>query len=76
MKIIFGLLSLFWLLPNVYAEKKVMVFIALCDNKTQGILPVSPKIGNGDVPEVTVPKIFQKTRSKKPFLRHYSLWWD
>lgn len=28
--------------------KQVRVFIALCDNKTQGIVPVGAKIGNGD----------------------------
>ncbi len=28
--------------------KKVHVFVALCDNATQGIIPVPPKIGNGD----------------------------
>jgi hypothetical protein len=31
--------------------KDISVFIALCDNKTQGIIPVSAKIGNGDDPE-------------------------
>lgn len=30
------------------AVKKVHVFVALCDNKTQGIQPVGKKIGNGD----------------------------
>lgn len=32
----------------VFAGKKVKVFVALCDNKTQGIMPVGAKIGNGD----------------------------
>ena len=32
-------------------DKEIRVFIALCDNKTQGIIPVSPKIGNGDDPD-------------------------
>jgi hypothetical protein len=31
--------------------KRVRVFVALCDNKTQGIVPVGEKIGNGDDPE-------------------------
>lgn len=31
--------------------KQVRVFVALCDNKTQGIIPVGAKIGNGDDPE-------------------------
>lgn len=33
------------------AEKSVRVFVALCDNKTQGIIPVGEKIGNGDLPD-------------------------
>lgn len=33
------------------APKKVRVFVALCDNKTQGIVPVGEKIGNGDDPD-------------------------
>lgn len=33
------------------APKQVRVFIALCDNKTQGIAPVGAKIGNGDDPD-------------------------
>ncbi len=32
------------------APKKVAVFVALCDNATQGIIPVSPKIGDGNKP--------------------------
>jgi hypothetical protein len=30
--------------------KKVAVFVALCDNATQGIVPVGPKIGDGNKP--------------------------
>jgi hypothetical protein len=33
------------------APKQVRVFVSLCDNKTQGIMPVGEKIGNGDDPE-------------------------
>jgi hypothetical protein len=33
------------------AEKVVHVFVALCDNATQGIVPVPAKIGNGDDPD-------------------------
>lgn len=33
------------------APKKVGVFVALCDNATQGIIPVSAKIGDGNKPE-------------------------
>ena len=29
------------------AQKVVHVFVALCDNKNQGIVPVPEKIGNG-----------------------------
>lgn len=36
----------------VHAEpKSVRVFVALCDNKSQGIIPVGEKIGNGDDPD-------------------------
>lgn len=30
------------------APKQIRVFVALCDNKTQGIVPVGQKIGNGN----------------------------
>jgi len=33
------------------APKQIKVFVALCDNKTQGIVPVGAKIGNGDDPD-------------------------
>ena len=33
------------------ASRQVRVFVALCDNKTQGIQPVGAKIGDGDVPD-------------------------
>ena len=33
------------------APKQVRVFVALCDNKTQGIQPVGQKLGNGDDPD-------------------------
>src|SRR5688572_4978594 len=36
------------------AERSIRVFIALCDNKTQGILPVGEKIGNGDDPDANL----------------------
>ncbi|BCX48110.1 conserved hypothetical protein [Haloferula helveola] len=32
-------------------EKSIRVFVALCDNATQGIVKVGEKIGNGDDPE-------------------------
>jgi hypothetical protein len=31
--------------------RQIRVFVALCDNKTQGIVPVGEKIGNGDDPD-------------------------
>lgn len=34
--------------------KQVCVFVALCDNKTQGIVPVGAKIGNGDDPDANL----------------------
>ena len=43
------LLILFFTMIAVHAApKEIRVFIALCDNKTQGIVPVGEKIGNGD----------------------------
>jgi len=33
------------------APKKVAVFVALCDNATQGIIPVPAKIGDGNKPD-------------------------
>ena len=40
---------------TVCAEtRNIRVFIALCDNETQGIAPVGKKIGNGDDPEANL----------------------
>jgi hypothetical protein len=36
------------------APKQIRVFVALCDNKTQGIVPVGEKIGNGDDPDANL----------------------
>jgi hypothetical protein len=36
------------------APKQVRVFVALCDNKSQGIVPVGAKIGNGDDPDANL----------------------
>lgn len=39
----------------VHAESRsVRVFVSLCDNETQGIVPVGEKIGNGDDPEANL----------------------
>jgi hypothetical protein len=34
--------------------KRVRAFVALCDNKSQGIVPVPARIGNGDDPETNL----------------------
>lgn len=36
------------LLQSVVAARSIEVFVALCDNKTQGIVPVGKAIGDGD----------------------------
>lgn len=38
-------------IPFKNTSKVIHVFVALCDNKYQGIVPVPPKIGNGQDPE-------------------------
>jgi hypothetical protein len=35
---------------SLSANRTVHVFVALCDNEHQGIVPVAPKFGNGDDP--------------------------
>jgi hypothetical protein len=35
---------------SLSAHRTVHVFVALCDNEYQGIVPVAPKFGNGDNP--------------------------
>jgi hypothetical protein len=43
---------LFFILPFfIPAQKTIHVFVALCDNKNQGIVPVNAKIGNGQDPK-------------------------
>ena len=37
--------------PLMAVPKKVAVFVALCDNASQGIIPVPAKIGDGNKPE-------------------------
>jgi len=52
MKAVFTALTLFIAFSTASAkDKSIRVFVALCDNKTQGIIPVSKKIGDGDVPD-------------------------
>src|SRR5687767_1183894 len=50
MRPLFLFLLLLLLAPCPAAERVVHVFVALCDNASQGIQPVPPKIGNGDDP--------------------------
>jgi hypothetical protein len=43
---------IFFLLPLLHsAQKTIHVFVALCDNINQGIVPVPEKIGNGQDPK-------------------------
>tara|TARA_R110002096_G_scaffold4501_25_gene21223 strand:+ start:24820 stop:25536 length:717 start_codon:yes stop_codon:yes gene_type:complete len=42
----------FGFLATVHAEpRSIRVFVALCDNETQGIIPVGARIGNGNDPD-------------------------
>lgn len=45
------LLCLFLASPIHAETKSIRVFVALCDNKSQGIIPVGERIGNGDDPD-------------------------
>lgn len=45
------ILALLLVIPAWGAPKKVAVFVALCDNATQGIIPVPAKIGDGNKPD-------------------------
>jgi hypothetical protein len=54
------------------APKQVRVFVALCDNKTQGIMPVGEKIGNGDDPESNL--YWGCSDGFGSFFRHSSRW--
>ena len=48
------LLGLLFARGAVADEKSVRVFVALCDNKNQGIVPVGAKIGDGDKPDANL----------------------
>ena len=43
--------ALLLVVPVWAAPKKVAVFVALCDNASQGIIPVPAKIGDGNKPD-------------------------
>jgi hypothetical protein len=45
------LLCLTLLAPARAAEKRIAVFVGLCDNETQGIVKVGAKIGDGNKPD-------------------------
>ncbi len=42
---------LIFAIPSLAAEKRIAVFVGLCDNATQGIVKVGAKIGDGDKPD-------------------------
>jgi hypothetical protein len=46
------------------APKKVMVFVALCDNATQGIIPVSRIPRPLDLPGNLIPKTLWQHRDR------------
>ena len=48
--------ALFFVLATAKADdpKSVRLFVALCDNESQGIVPVPEKIGDGDVPDANL----------------------
>lgn len=55
MKALLTALTLFVAFSTASAkDKSIRVFIALCDNKTQGIIPVGKKIGDGNVPDANL----------------------
>ena len=71
MRLLFFLL-LSTTLPALAAERVIHVFVALCDNASQGIQPVPAKIGNGDDPANNlywgcdgVPAVFAKSKAWK-----------
>ncbi|WP_157135121.1 hypothetical protein [Leptonema illini] len=45
------LFGMFLLTMPLQAEKRIIVFVALADNDWQGIVLVSPQLGDGDNPE-------------------------
>jgi len=52
---VLGLLLLTLAVASAGDERRsIRVFVALCDNATQGIQPVGAKIGNGDDPEANL----------------------
>ncbi len=55
MKVIILIVCLLTCGNFIHAEEKIIhVFVALCDNATQGIAPVGRAIGNGDKPDANL----------------------
>jgi hypothetical protein len=50
MKPLFTVFAFLLLAISINAQRTIHVFVALCDNKYQGIVPVPEKIGNGQDP--------------------------
>jgi len=53
-------------------EKSIRVFVALCDNASQGIVPVPQRIGNGDQPDANL--YWGCTEGLKAFFRASRQW--
>ena len=58
--------------PARKTQKTIHIFVALCDNKTQGIVPVSPVLGNGDDPRNNL--YWGAMYGTKTFLRRSKAW--
>ena len=54
MKKILFILAMFTLIQITKATKTIHVYVALCDNKYQGIVPVPDRIGNGQNPNTNL----------------------
>ncbi|MFT5905727.1 MAG: hypothetical protein ACI9E1_001327 [Cryomorphaceae bacterium] len=77
---IFGLLACLLTCCNFSSaqEKVIHVFVALCDNQTQGIQPVGKAIGDGDKPDANLywgcsdgmPRYFAKSKLWKKLETH------
>ncbi len=72
MKMLLTLLVFAMTVASYGAPKTVRVFVALCDNKTQGIVPVGEKIGNGDDPDANL--YWGCTEGFGAYFRHSKRW--
>lgn len=48
------ILTLLFIVLKAYSQKTIHVYVALCDNKNQGIVPVSESLGNGQNPRTNL----------------------